>query len=413
MAISLYAMNQAGESLHLHPGCDGNAGHDAPDHLEFNHLGEIYAAMRAVRSAFRYDEGKRRYVRNRIHYFTISGDVPRRDYIREQVDALPVSRSHPDHADYGLWRAAVVEAAPWGQKTVTEARMVPAALARAMGIHGVHLWESDRQASEPKPERVNDTTAAHLATGTDEGTGEPVYVCSLPERHHSHAGRTTRDVFGREGYWFTIPGDFPTSVPDEFHLTRATYAVTHEDLGAGLVAWKVWEAVDHRAPLATSTESRRVAVRHAVARMANEREERARRIIAERRAIGQQPVMAVRVERTTVAADPGNAWRTPDGAPLIRVHVRCGCTNLPDKVAEFPHPWDVAASEYLNQGAAWQLCERSPRHVTTDAGRGEVLSYGNRVSLSGDSSGDPYVMVRFGEVATPVSLASLGMGNFR
>jgi hypothetical protein len=412
MAIYLYAMNQAGQSLHLHPGCDGRAGHDAPDHLAFNYVGEVYAAMRAMRSAFRYEEAQGRYVRNRIHYFTISGDVARKDFIREQVDALPVGRSHPDHAAYGLWRAAVIDAAPHGEKAVTEARMISAELARAMGIQGVHLWEPDRRTVEPKPERVNDTTAAHLTTGSDDGTGEPVYVRSLPERHARHAGRTTRDVFGHEGYWFTIPADFPMSVPDEFHLARATYAVTREDLGAGLMAWKVWESADHRSPLATSIESRRAAVRHAVAKVANAREERVRKIVDARRSIGQQPVMAVKVERTTVAADPENDWRYPDGVPLIRVHVSCGCTDLPDQVAAFAHPSDVAASEYLDDGAAWELCDRSPKHLTTDAGRGEVLSYGNRVCLTRDGGGDPYVMVRFGDVPTPVPLASLAMNNF-
>ncbi|MER5617678.1 hypothetical protein [Streptomyces sp. NPDC002215] len=277
MAIYLYAMNQAGQSLHLHPGCNGSTDHpDAPDHLAFNHVGEVYAAMRASRTASRYDEGKGRYVRNRIHYFTISGDVPSQDFIREQVDALPVCRSHPDHPDYGLWRADIIEAAPWGRKTVTEAGMMSPAMARSLRLKGVHLWDTDRPTIQPNPDRVNDTTTAHLTTRSDNDSGEPVYVRTLPDRHPVHPGTTTRDVFAHEGYWFTIPEDFPASVPAEHHKEgRTTYAVLREDIGAGLVRWSVMETDRRTAPVAVSTESRRTAVRHAVAKVANARDRQA------------------------------------------------------------------------------------------------------------------------------------------
>ncbi|MCZ1012316.1 hypothetical protein [Streptomyces lydicus] len=171
MAINLYAMNQAGHSLHLHPDCNGNPGHDAPDHLAFNYVGEVYAAMRATRTAFRYDEDKGRYVRNRIHYFTISGDVASQDFIREQVDALPVHRPHPD---YRLWREDTIEAAPWGEKTVTEVGLISPAMARSLHLKGVHLWDTDRPTIQPNPEHVNDTMPPHRATASDNNNGEPV-----------------------------------------------------------------------------------------------------------------------------------------------------------------------------------------------------------------------------------------------
>ncbi|MFI6360848.1 hypothetical protein ACIBJF_52105 [Streptomyces sp. NPDC050743] len=175
MGIHLYAMNQSGDSLHLHPGCDavGDASHDAPDHLTFNHPGEAYAAMRALRSAHRFDEMKRRYVRDRIHMFKLTGVPGTRklfgteDITRHQVETLPVCRSAPDHPDYALWRAGVLEAAPRGEKSVTEAGLLSPELAHAIGIKGVHLWDPDRTAVAPDPEQVQDTTAEQLINGQE------------------------------------------------------------------------------------------------------------------------------------------------------------------------------------------------------------------------------------------------------
>jgi len=203
-------------------------------------------------------------------------------------------------------------------------------------------------------ERVNDTTPGRLTVGADNPKGEPVYVKTLPERHHVHRGRTVADVFGRDGYWFTVPGNFPASLPEEFYLSRTTLAVFQSpDVVPGALMWVVRETTGTAANLATSAESRRAAVRSALARLSTLRMKRARAIVENRAAINSRPAPApVRVS----AGDAG--WV---------VHVRCACEHL-DDAENFPSAAS-AARQWVNQdpGTPWELCAHSPRAFTSIA----------------------------------------------
>jgi len=164
-------------------------------------------------------------------------------------------------------------------------------------------------------ERVTATTTERLTVSADSPTGEPVYVKTLPERHPVHPGKTVRDVFGHDGYWFTIPGDFPASLPNEFHLTRATYAVFQSpDVVPGALVWVARPTNGSVARLGQSVNSRREAVREALEVLSRCRMRRARLIIEDRAALNGRPKPApVRV----AAGDSG--WV---------VHIRCVCEDV-------------------------------------------------------------------------------------
>ncbi|AEM88841.1 hypothetical protein [Streptomyces violaceusniger] len=360
-------------TLHLHPGCPG-AGCDSPDTITVNRIGEAYAIMRALKSGLRYDG--ERYVRNRVHTFRLSGDVAEETLTREDVAALPVSRSNPDHPEYGEWREAVISNAPVGRKAVTECGMISPAFARRIGIKGVYLWDTAPREAGAAPERVNDTTTEMLTVGADNAAGEPVYVRTLPERHSVHRGKTTADVFRREGYWFTVPGDFPASLPDSLHQSRETFAVFQSpDVVPGVWVWVVRAEGPSGRNLGASTESRRVAVRLALAALARLRTETAADIMATRRAIGLEEVPPVRIAVT-------------DGTWVL--HVRCAC-DIPeaDAVGETATVGD-AGELFADECDPWKLCQGSPRVLFFDdrTTRGRIVAHGAR-----GPKGEPSVFV--------------------
>ncbi|MEU6070625.1 hypothetical protein ABZ864_40845 [Streptomyces sp. NPDC047082] len=227
--------------------------------------------------------------------------------------------------------------------------------------------------STPRPlasTRVNATTTEQLTIKTDNGGGEPLYVRTLPDRHNVHPGKTVLDVFRHDGYWFTVPGDFPACVPEEYHLTRATYAVFQSpEIVAGALVWVVRGTGADTRNLATSTESRRTAVRQALSRLASIRTERARQIMESRAASvnEDQPLIPVRVE--------ANGGRAEGELPSYVLHVRCLCKRLPAQAAAYHQIGDAAADYLTGTGDAWRFCESSPKQITTDTGTAEIAAY--------------------------------------
>lgn len=216
---------------------------------------------------------------------------------------------------------------------------------------------------------VNATTVERLTVGSDNPKGEPVYVKRLPERHSSHGGKTVRDVFGHDGYWFTVPGEFPASLPDEFAITRQTFAVFQSpDVVRGALVWVVhhlWGR--HGVQRGTSTESRRLAVRAAVADYSRWAMNRAAEIIENRAAINSEPAPAL----VRVTAE-GGAWVA---------HVKCAHGALSG--AESFDSIESACTEWLDAdpGTPWDLCAHSPRSFVT-GGSGE------RYTVTGTGRGD-------------------------
>ncbi|MFD8335511.1 hypothetical protein ACFV42_23055 [Streptomyces solisilvae] len=385
-------------SLHLHPGCPG-ANCDSPDGIAVNHIGEAYAIMRAVRSGLRFEESENRYVRNRVHTFTLSGDVRDEELTRVQVAELPFSKSAPDHPGYADWRAARIGAAK--SSAIEEARHIPACLARALGIPGVAEWETDedrreRAAGAPS-ERVNDTTAETLSVDSGNRAGEPVYVRVLPARHPVHRGKTVMDVFGHEGYWFTVPGDFPASVPEHLHQTRETFAVFQSpNVVTGFPVWVVRAEGPSGRNLGTSTESRREAVRWALANLAYRRAETARKIGDKRQAAGLPSVPPVRI-----AVSESGAWV---------LHVRCRCAVPQREAVGDASTVGGAAELFADDPAPWTLCAEAPVSLRDDHGTpyAWVMESGGRTP-----DGEPSLSVKpiGGGQPYAVRLADIGARN--
>ncbi|MEW1679325.1 hypothetical protein AB0O47_39660 [Streptomyces noursei] len=389
------------QALHIHPGCPG-AGCEEADTVAVNHLGEAYAVMRTLKSGWRLDAAKGRYVRNRIMGFRLSGDAIG-EYAREEVQALPQDWSHPDHERYGEYRAKLIAGAPAGKRAVTECSLMAPGVARALGMTGVHLWEdvADQrrriQAAE-RSERVNETSTATLAVGVDNQRGEPVYVRTLPADHPVYAGKTTEEVFrGYGGSWFTVPGDFPATLAEEFQVERQTYAVYESaDVVRGALVWVVREAFGARRIVGTSTESRRVAVREALSMVASERYNQAADIVKARSAPVRQRSNVVRI------AIEGGAWV---------LHVKCACV-IPegDAVGESASVSE-AAQAFATGTDAWSLCGGSPRVLFT-ADRtgtvGRITGHGAR-----GSKGEPCVFVAptLGGPRRTVALSGIGASS--
>jgi len=218
-------------------------------------------------------------------------------------------------------------------------------------------------------ESVNATTAERLTVNADNAKGEPVYVKTLPERHPVHPGKTVREVFGHDGYWFTVPGDFPASLPDEFRVSRATYAVFQSpDVVPGALVWVVRGTNGSIARLGQSTESRRAAVREALEVQSRYRMMRAHSLVKTRAELNGRPVPApVRVS----AGDAG--WV---------VHIRCACEDVTSP-EDFPSV-ARAARDWIDAdpGTPWELCPHSPGAFVTIAGI--------RYTITGPGRAGPY-----------------------
>ena len=385
-------------TLHLHQGCPG-AGCDSPDSIAVNFAGEAYAIMRAIHSGLRYDDGNSRYVRNRVHTFRLWGDVRDEEFTRDEVTDLPVNHSHPDHPEYATWRTNRINAA--ASVTVESAHHITARLARALHMPNVADWEDawDRtqRAAAGSAARVNHTTAEQLTIGSDNPSGEPVYVRVLPAQHPIHAGQTTEAVHRHEGYWFTVPADFPAALPGGLHQSRETFAVFQSpDIVAGALVWVVRSQGATARTLGTSTESRRAAVREALETLAYTRTEQAREIEAQQEPASLPPAPAVRI-----AVSDDGAWV---------LHVRCSCPIGPDEtMGDAPTVGD-AAELFAGEPDPWGLCDRAPVSLRDDDGTpyAHITASGRR-----GASGEPVLSVKpIGDrTEHTVQLSAIGARN--
>jgi hypothetical protein len=342
-------------TLHLHQDCPG-AGCDGRDFIVVNYIGEAYAIMRALKSALRHDEGKGRYVRNRIHTFQIWGDVADEYLTRADVAALEISRSHPDHEDYADWRAVRIQSAPAGERAVTECAMISPALARALGIKGVHLWEDADNAPRS-------ATLAGVKLTAYSHTSAP-YPGGLEAR------RVLR--FGAEGYTFRVPGHTAAQA------VEADYAVfQRRGKVAGTWMWAVL-AVSDGQQMGPDAETRREAVSGARSAIEEHRARHAARVADTRTAVlGLDAVPPVRLTVSEVGS-----WM---------VHVRCTHEIAPgDLLAEAETPGDVVEF-FEGDDAPWMLCRTTPRTLHAEDGTpvGEITKSGAR-----GPQGEPSVFVQ-------------------
>lgn len=377
---TVHLMNAAGDLLGL---TDTTAGQPVAE-LSGHDAGQILF----TKTGFRMDADKGRAVRNRVRWFVVTSPDGRRTAHGRPTDGQNAGGlvRYLDFSD-GEREALTLH------HEATGAGMPLDQLGKPYPAKGVSAPESDAEpVKAPAPrvsaaeaprapratvktstgaDRVGMTSVEMLTVGADNPTGEPVYVKTLPERHGMHGGKTVREVFGHDGYWFTIPGSFPASLPDEFHITRQTFAVFQSpDVVRGALVWvahHLWRRERHGIRRGTSTESRRMAVRAAVSDYSRWAMRRGAEILDNRAAINSQaPTAPVRVTAE------GGAWI---------VHVHCLCGRL-DGAESFASARE-AASEWVDQdpGTPWALCAHSPAAFVT-GGSGE------RYAVTGTGRGD-------------------------
>lgn len=200
--------------------------------------------------------------------------------------------------------------------------------------------------------------------------------------------------FGSSGYLFTVPGDFPSDLPDFFHITDWEMAV-YRTRESGAPMWEVRDVNGNRRVWGEDS-TRRGAVGLAFAELARKRREKADEIRNRRvNVLGLEPIPPFRVENVgsvclvlspagvgslrriepngvgvaatyryvdlatgkgrTVAAD-GPVKLHDVGAGLL--HDRCTCL-APGLAAHYEHRDDAVADLAENYDAWWPCTGRA------------------------------------------------------
>ncbi|MGW3390542.1 hypothetical protein [Streptomyces cinereoruber] len=200
-------------------------------------------------------------------------------------------------------------------------------------------------------------------TSPDLNAGDLPHLTTERPHHRSATHRTTRELFGHDGQFFTVPGTFPVGLPDHIRFTSAVYAVLHApNPVTGEAEFIVRDVDGHRLPLGTAAPDQATAIRSAVSALAEERRAHAQRVEHNRvHILGFVPTPPVRIGYTE--------------AGTCVVHVRCSCPRVEGLAAHFEHV-SLAADEWLDEATTtpWTFCPTSPTQVITEGGTGHLTS---------------------------------------
>lgn len=195
----------------------------------------------------------------------------------------------------------------------------------------------------------------------DLNAGDLPHLTTVRPGHRSDSHSTTRDLFGHDGQFFTVPGTFPDGLPDHTGFTTVVCAVLRTpDLTTGADAFTVREVDRHRRPLGAPDADQDTAIRSALTAVAERRRAHARYVQHNRvHVLGLEPVSPVRVGHSTTGA--------------CVLHVRCSCPHVEGRAAHFEHV-SQAAADWLDETPTtpWELCSTSPTRITTPNGSGRL-----------------------------------------
>ncbi|MFE2852673.1 hypothetical protein ACFXJO_16275 [Streptomyces lavendulae] len=214
-------------------------------------------------------------------------------------------------------------------------------------------------------ERIRDLNAGHL----------PRLTHTRPDTHSPRTDLTAMELFGCPGMFFTVPGTFPSDLPQ--HITHTytdtVYAVLQTlDPVTGMSQYTVRDVDGHRLRLGEPHPRKSDAVRSALDGLALFRRDHAAQVASRRVGCHLPPVPSVRIGYDT-------------GAYIVHIH--CDCSRVRGFAAYFEHFSD--AGDWLsNNSDPWQLCTTSPLRVITASGGGRIT--GTRR----DEHGIPVVEVR-------------------
>ncbi|MCX4826344.1 hypothetical protein OG883_42650 [Streptomyces sp. NBC_01142] len=200
-------------------------------------------------------------------------------------------------------------------------------------------------------------------TTPDLNAGDLPHLSADRPRHRSSTHCTTRELFGHDGQFFTVPGTFPGGMPDHIGFTPAVYAVLRTpNLGTGEDEFTVRDVDGHRHTLGTPAPDRGTAVRSALSALADDRRAHAQRVEHNRvHILGLAPVPPVRIGHI----DTGTCV----------VPVRCSCLQVEGLAAHFEHV-SLAAGNWLDETPTtpWEICPTSPTRVTAPSGSGPLTA---------------------------------------
>lgn len=197
----------------------------------------------------------------------------------------------------------------------------------------------------------------------DLNAGDLPHLTTERPRYRSATGRTTRELFGHDGKFFTVPGTFPGGLPDHIGFTPAVYAVLHTYNPATSQPEFIVRDVDgQRLTPSVPATDQTTAIRSALSALAEDRRAHAQRVEHDRvHILGLTPNPPVRIGHTE--------------AGTCVVHVRCSCPQVEGLAAHYEHV-SLAADGWLDEACttAWKFCPTSPTQVITKRGTGRLAS---------------------------------------
>ncbi|MEU3639965.1 hypothetical protein AB0H23_27575 [Streptomyces albogriseolus] len=200
-------------------------------------------------------------------------------------------------------------------------------------------------------------------TAPDLNAGELPHLTTDRPRHRSATHRTTRELFGHDGKFFTVPGTFPGGLPDHIGFTPAVYAVLHAPNPAtGEAEFIVRDVDGQRLTLGAPAPDQTAAIRSALSALAEDRRAHAQRVEHNRvHILGLAPTPPVRIGHTE--------------ADTCVVHVRCSCPQVEGLAAHYEHV-SLAADGWLDEALTtpWKFCPTSPTQVITYSGTARLTS---------------------------------------
>lgn len=179
-------------------------------------------------------------------------------------------------------------------------------------------------------------------------------------RHGSRS--TTRDLFGYEGQFFTVPGTFPDGLPDHIGFIAVVYAVLRTTASATVTdEFTVRDVDGYRQTLGTPGNDQDAAIRSALSALAERRRAHGRQVEHNRvQVLGLPAVPPVRIGHSTTGT--------------CVLHVLCSCPHVEGLAAHFEHV--SLAADWLDESptGSWELCATAPTHVTIPHGGGRLTA---------------------------------------
>ncbi|WP_432001609.1 hypothetical protein [Streptomyces sioyaensis] len=198
----------------------------------------------------------------------------------------------------------------------------------------------------------------------------PEFTAYGPDRFAEHL------PFGRTGYLFTVPGDFPAEVPAFCHVTDWEMAV-YRTRASGAEMWEVRDVNGNRRVWGEARR-RRDAVGMAFQEIARKRRKDADRVADKRKAAGLEPTPPYRVEiidSVTLVLAPTKT------AVLKRVQPTGGGTPACYRVHDVGggQPYEISTDEAVwhtvTTGILHERCGHDPHNALRFENEPEALIY--------------------------------------